>query len=158
MNVERIALAGWILECDPEMTRRLLTSLPEGASEACGCLHCRNFAAAREQVYGAEGRALLERLGIPLDREAEVYEIGPAERWGHRQYAGWFHAVGRVVRDPLVDKPPLGASFTQVGRSFRVFFTSKGSLIPEPLLLHPIVQLEFEAEVPWVLAEPTPDD
>src|SRR5688572_9596187 len=113
--MERIEIAGWILECDPEMTRRLLTSFPEGAPEACGCLHCRNFVAAREQVYGAEGRALLEKLGVPLDWEAEVYEMGPAERWGHRRYAGWFHAIGRVVRDPLVDEAPLGAPFALVG-------------------------------------------
>ena len=149
----RIDIAGWVLECEPEETVRLLAALPKGAPEACACLHCRNFAAARQSVYGPEFRGLLEALGVPVDREAEVYDCGPAERWGWRLSSGWFHAVGRVARDPLVDLAPSGQPFAVLDAALRVFFTSGGSLVPDVLVGQPVIQIEFETEVPWVLAE-----
>jgi hypothetical protein len=153
----RIELAGWVLECDPGATARALAELPAGAPEACGCASCRNFAAARQDTYGPEFRALLAALGAPPNREAEVYECGPAERWGWRRYGGWFHVIGRVVRDPLVDAAPVGRPFVALAPGFEVFFTGGGSLVPAVLKGQPVVQIEFEAEVPWVLAEPAPE-
>ena len=155
--MERIAINGWVLECDPDATRRALAAEPAGAPEVCGCLHCRNFAAAREAAYGPELRALLGQLGVPVDREAEVYDCGPAERAGYRLTGGWFHFVGRVVRDPLLDVEPAGRPFAALGPGVRVSFAPGGALLPDGLIGHPVVQLEFEGEVPWVLPEPAPD-
>jgi len=155
--MDHIEIAGWVLECDPEATRRALAAVPAGAPEACGCLHCRNFATARGATYGPGVRALLDRLGVPPDREAEVYDLGPAERWGYRQAGGWFHFVGRVVRDPLLDEEPAGRPFAALAPGFQVFFAAGGSLVPDALAGLPVVQLEFEAKVPWVLAEPAPE-
>lgn len=153
----RIEIAGWVLECDPGATAKAHAQVPHGAPEACGCAGCRNFAAARLAAYGPEFRALLASLGVPADREAEIYECGPAERWGWRRYGGWFHAVGRLVRDPLVDAAPAGRPFVALARGFEVYFAGGGSLVPEPFAGQPVVQVEFEAQVPWVLAEPAPD-
>ena len=154
--MDRIEIAGWLLECDPDATRRALTEVPAGAPEACGCLHCRNFAAARDDVYGPDLRILLTQLGVPADREAEVYDCGPAERFGYRRAGGWFHFVGRIVRDPLIDEAPPARPFVLLGPELQVYFVAGGALVPDALAGHSVVQLEFETEVPWVLAEPVP--
>ena len=154
--MDRIEIAGWVLECDAGATRRALAALPSGAPERCGCLHCRNFAEARDAAYGPVLLALLTRLGVPADREAEVYDVGPAERWGHRRAGGWFHFIGRVVRDPLLDVEPAGRPFAGLAPGLQVFFAAGGALVPDTLAGVPVVQLEFEADVPWVLPEPAP--
>jgi hypothetical protein len=92
-----VKFARWELECDPVFTRDIFGRLSTGPPETCACAHCRNFAAARNQVYPADVKRLFEVLGISMDREAEVYHthrIAP----GRHHYDGWFHFVGMIVR------------------------------------------------------------
>jgi hypothetical protein len=56
-----------------------------------------------------------------------------------------------------VDAAPVGRPFVALAPGFEVFFTGGGSLVPAVLKGQPVVQIEFEAEVPWVLAEPAPE-
>jgi hypothetical protein len=72
---------------------------------------------------------------------------------GRHLYAGWFHAVGTVVRDPLPAGDPA-AAVTHFGPDFRFYLAAAGSLVPPAFGDRTVVQVEFEATVPWVLAEP----
>ena len=152
--MERIDVAGWVLECEPEVTRAVLGALPAGAPEACGCLHCRNYALARPRVYGPRMRALLARLGVPEDRETEVYELGPGAAPGLRLYGGWFTAAGRVLRDPLADVPPAERAFVALDPGLEVAAAPGGVLAPDGFAGRPVLQLVFHAQVPWLLDEP----
>src|SRR5258708_33550427 len=94
--MKSVTFARWEIECDAAITRDLFSRVRSGAPERCGCTHCLNFAAAREQVYRVDVIRLLDSLGIPLDREAEVYHthrVAP----GRHHYGGWFHFVGRIL-------------------------------------------------------------
>jgi hypothetical protein len=155
-----VKFARWELECDPVFTRDIFGRLSTGAPEACACVHCRNFAAARNQVYPADVKRLFEVLGISMDREAEVYHthrIAP----GRHHYGGWFHFVGMIVRGSDAAKQ-IGTTsawsfdLDKISPGFRMGFTRRIGLLEAPFRGQPIVQLEFDAEVPWVLAEPEP--
>lgn len=154
-----VKFARWELEIDPAITRDIFGRLSTGAPEACGCAPCRNFAAARNQSYPADVTRLFELLGIARDREAEVYHthrIAP----GIHHYGGWFHFVGTILSGSDAAKQ-IGASawsfdLEEVSPAFKMGFTRRIGLLEAPFKGHPVVQLEFQAEVPWVLAEPEP--
>ena len=149
---------GWHLHSDVEATRKAYRLIEAGGPERCGCPTCLNFIAARHLVYPSEVEILLHRLGIAAGMEAEVYEIGPLDN-GMRLYEGRFHFVGRIQQEgPTIwdfDEqndgnprgPPDGISI--------LFFHDQPAVLPEPFRGQSIVQLEFQARVPWVLAEPS---
>jgi hypothetical protein len=86
---------------------------------------------------------LLDRLGIPLDREREVYHNCRLDS-GLHSYGAWYHFVGSVLsgeRDcaPNVEFGPIS-----------VYFHARPALLPEAFAGLPVVQLEVVAEVPWL--------
>lgn len=159
-SMNTVQFRRWELEYDPIVTRELFCRLPLGAPEVCGCTPCRNFAAARTQAYPAAATRLFELLGIAMHRESEVYHthrIAP----GKHHYGGWFHFVGTIVSGSDAAKQ-IGATaawsfdLEEVSLGFKLGFTRRIGLLKAPFKGHPVVQLEFQAEVPWVLAEPEP--
>ena len=158
--MKHIMFARWEIECDAGTTRDLFNQVLSGAPETCGCLPCRNFAAARASAYPPDVIQLLDSLGIPHNREAEIYHthrIGP----GRHHYGGWFHIVGRIVSGLDACKqigttrhgPVWGFDLVKVGAEFEMGFTHRIGLLKEPFQGHSVVQLEFQATVPWLLAE-----
>jgi hypothetical protein len=82
----------------PGGPRGVYNHVPIGGPEACGCSHCRNFAAARCQIYPAEVLSLFEELGTDFSKESEVYQMDRLES-GLHLFDGWFHCVGRIERE-----------------------------------------------------------
>lgn len=73
--MRRLECYRWVLLCDPEATRQCYAAIPSAGPESCGCLHCRNFVAARGGVYPDRVRDLFQELGIEPIREAEVAHV-----------------------------------------------------------------------------------
>jgi hypothetical protein len=140
--VDQIDLPGWRIEFDRAATVAAYEKLLVGGPESCGCDHCRNWANSRSKVYPADFAKMLNQLGIPLDRECEVYHNGKESDL--HLYAGWYHFVGRVVSGER--ECSANVSFVP----FSVFFHSKPALLPDAFAGQPVVQLEFEAGVPWL--------
>jgi hypothetical protein len=154
--METVQVKNWQLEVDPAATERAQALREAGGPESCGCLHCRNFATARNVAYPAEFVQLLGRLGVPPDRESEIYHCGEVEP-GLHFYGGWFHFVGRIVSGPdaLSGGPPACAiELEKISDRFSFGFTNKLGLVPTSFPAGTVGQLEFSAKVPWVLSEP----
>ena len=153
--LEKVNFGRWRLISDREATQRAYNSIQIGGPEACGCSPCRNFAAVRGQVYPVEVLSLFEDLGIDLRREAEIYHMGRLES-GLHLYGGWFHCIGRIEQEG----EEVGRFDLEAGPgSFKLYFHDKPNLVPAPLLVLglPLLQLEFNAEVSWVLEETEPE-
>jgi hypothetical protein len=146
---------------DRAATQQAFSAIEKGAPERCGCSYCRNFVAAREQVYSPPVVALLEQLGIDRTKEAETWQycrIRPRVQ----QYGGFFHFCGSLVSggDEMIQ---IGASawwhkidYAQIAPGFEAGISSRPSLVEEPFKSKPILELCFTAEVPWLIAEPEP--
>ena|SRR5579863_3079660 len=148
--MELLELPGWQILYDHKATVAAHAKIPTGGAESCGCDPCRNWAVSRVRIIPGEFRELLELLGIPLDREREVYHncrLGS----GLHSYAGWYHFIGQVLTGEHED-----TAIVAFGR-FSVFFHSSPALLPQAFDGTAVVQLEFEAEVPCLsqIAEPT---
>jgi len=146
----------WEIEVDTAETAEVQRSRPSGSPEKCGCLHCKNFVAVRDSAYPAEFLELLERLGIPVDRESEIYHCGEIEPRLHF-YGGWFHFIGRIVHGPeaLTGAPTGGPiELKPISETFSLGFTRQLGLVPKSFRADNLGQLEFSTKVPWVLEQP----
>jgi len=155
--MQRIRFGRWEVEVDIEATAAAYARRERGAPEECGCQYCRNFAQARPLIYTEPVVRLLDSLGVRPIREAETWqncELRP----GVHLYGGFMHAVGRIVSGEDVDEP-VGENATRprpepVTPGFRLGFGAEALLVPDGFPRSGLIRIEFDCEVPWVLAEP----
>ena len=153
--MELIRVRRWEVEVDAAETARVQAARDSGSPESCGCLHCRNFVAARHLAYPPEAIRLLKSLGVPENRESELYHCGEVEPGVHF-YGGWFPFVGRIASGPevLSGGPSGGAiELEEISNRFSIGFSRRTALVPGPFPADGVGQLEFSAHVPWVLSE-----
>jgi hypothetical protein len=141
---------GWRLEFDRDSTAEAYARAQPAGPSVCTCEPCRNWAATRERFLPTEFLELLHQLGIPLDREAEVYHNGRLKS-GLHSYGAWYHFVGRILVGGRE-----GASDAVYG-PLSVYFHSSPQLLPEAFVGQPVVQLEVVAEIPWLSDIPESD-
>ncbi|WP_068135009.1 hypothetical protein [Roseimaritima ulvae] len=141
--MDQIELPGWRIEYDRSATVAMLARMPTSGPDSCHCAPCKNWAATRRNILPVEFQALLEELGIPLDREIEIIHFGRLES-GQHFYGGWYHFVGHVLEGEQELAPHLRVD------SFAWFFHAKPALLTDASAGLPIVQLEIEAEIPWL--------
>ncbi len=129
---------------DRDRTAAVYESLEHGFADECDCLFCKNFVAQRHLVYPESFRALLAKLGLDPNKEGESFESGRVEDGCHL-YGGWFYFVGEIVT--------AGERTCSVPGShhFQFFFTAHPSAAA--FRDEPVLALEFEAHLKWVLAE-----
>lgn len=160
--MDQVTYKRWTLRVDREATLQAYAATPNGGSDECICLYCKNFAAAREHVYPEEFRTLLEQLGIDYRKEAEVWECSAAKS-RIRFYSGLFHFIGAIVSIDEREVPRcitlkqtnmrLAGGKEPIGDSFAVAFSDRRDLIHTAFEGLDLVQLDFDVEVPWVLDE-----
>jgi hypothetical protein len=92
----KVEIGRWKLECDPDETRRLYTETAGGAALTCGCPGCVNFDKVRDANFPVALRALLEPLGIDIDKVISVRRVAPLDS-GTSLYAGSFALAGKIV-------------------------------------------------------------
>jgi len=158
--MESIHFGRWQLSCDPESTRKAYSAVSMGGPEECGCEPCLNFAAARDQIYVPELVALLEKLGISANREIEIYHMARLES-GRHIYGGWFHFVGSIISGADAAKKVAEnvwqPDLEETSEYFSLGFSSRVALVRDSFKGLPLVELEFTAKVPWVLATTEPN-
>ena len=157
--MESVHFGRWELSCDPESTRKAYAAVSMGGPEECGCEPCLNFAAARDQIYESNVRALLEKLGVSPNREVEIYHTARLES-GRHLYGGWFHFVGSIISGADAAKQVAEnvwqPDLEKTGEYFSLGFSSRLGLVRKPFAGLSLVQLEFTAKVPWILAAAEP--
>jgi hypothetical protein len=149
----------WVLEVDPERTREAHSKVRRGRAEECGCEPCRNYIAARGHLFAGESLALLHDMGIDPAREVEAYHNARLAS-GLHSYGGWFHAIGKIVSGgecwrevaPDMRVPELESLSTHLA----VGFQSQCALVRESFRGLQLFQVEFQAELPWLISAPEP--
>jgi hypothetical protein len=145
--MELLELPGWRIEHDRSATAAAYARAPVNGPEMCGCDPCRNWAATRGRLLPEAFRGLLDRLGIPFDREAEIYHNCRLEA-GLHSYGAWYHFVGKVLFGERERSPNV------VFGALSMYFHSKPDSLPEAFRGQPVVQLQLVAEVPWLSEVP----
>jgi hypothetical protein len=132
--VERLVIAGFELEHDPEATRRAWATVSQGAAGSCGCALCRASLVGRAELLPAEVLELLPGLGLSLGRESELALLeGDPGRGPTRVLLAWAFA-GRLLRRPRGPGP--------------LEFREDPHFAPAGLLPGPLLSLEVECLLP----------
>lgn len=153
----RRTVSRWLIDHDPDATRRCYASLAFGTG--CKCNQCRNFDAAAGRTFPAQFIALADALGIDPAKPAELCHWY-REPSGLYVTGGWFHVVGSTVAGEDVlhwDGKNGTFRFEELVPGLEFGFSTRLELVREAFAGLPLLQLEFQTRVPWVLAEPEPD-
>lgn len=140
---------------DAEATRRVHALLASGGAERCGCLYCRNFAAARELMFPLPLQHALQSAGIDWRKESEAVHYGRLDDSGHH-YQVWINFVGSVENGTGFDLTPESGA----GPTVRIkAFNDADHYTPKPPAFdhHTVGRIEIEAALPWVLSEADPE-
>lgn len=147
----------WLIDHDPDATRRCYAAIAVGTD--CDCNQCRNFDAAAGQTFPPAFVALAHALGVDPAKPAELCHWC-REPSGLYLTGGWFHVVGSIVSGEDVMNWN-GASgtfrFEELVPGLDFGFSARLALVRKVFAGLPLVQLEFQTRVPWVLTEPEPD-
>ena len=110
----------------------------------------------RDHAYPPAAVALFERLGINPQKEAEIYHFFEDDA-GLQHYGVWFHFVGSIESAPELHQVVSGRYSGELfGANCRIGFRTAADLAPESFLGKPLVQVEFETVLPWILQTPSP--
>ena len=157
--METLVIRRWRLQSDPDSTRNAFANRELGSPETCGCTDCLNFAAARKHAYPSEILSIFDQLGIDSRKESEIWHYC-RETTGLHHYGGFFHFVGAVDSGKDAKEIVNGHvtfDFESIGNDFEFGFTLNVALVPKSFGNGHVVQLEFQAKIPWALDAPESD-
>lgn len=140
----------WIVDIEVDQTKVYYDNERDG----CDCIYCVNYLEASKH-FGAKIIDVFHKLGVQSSKPSHLSEYGMSKD-GLRLYNGSYHIVGRVIEGPFSTNNVLNKDNTFPVDNFIFTFEKEVSFVPEKLP-EPIIQLDFEARVPWVLNE-KPDD
>lgn len=152
MNQNKVTFSDWKLEVDKELTQHTYLKMDKASAESCGCSHCRNFAAQRENVYPPEIKELFNRLGIDFRKETEISHFTRLEN-GLHEYSGWFHFKGYFFGKDCAVRLPGGGytlDLMPITDKFSIGFTYDNALTNFEDKQN-LVQVEFACTIPWVI-------
>jgi hypothetical protein len=141
--MDELRIGDQLVRYDRELTLHAYAQIEKGGAEECGCSHCKNFAAQRALAYPGSIPVLLEKLGIDLNKEGEVYEVYAEGRTVH--YGGWFYFSGQLIAAGKY----LG---TESGTDFQ-FHLVDARYLPKPSVNFgdQVLAIDFTTTLPWIL-------
>lgn len=153
-------LADFIIDVDVERTRAFYkrTDMPT-TSECCTCWGCQNFDKAI-LTAPAIVTDFLSSLGIDPRKPAEAFSLtGEREADGTVWYNGWYHVCGTVQRWPDFEQTetriiirPEDCYRPDPSFRFEVIAVPGTDLVHKEMPT-PIIQLEFDTHLPFVLSD-----
>ena len=148
--MKQIRLLNWTLEIDASKTKEFY----EKAIEQCGCLSCINYREAARH-FKPSIVAIFTQLGINPSKPSHLSEFGEMED-KLRLYSGSYHLVGRLVEGEYCTDSNWNAANTAETGNFKIGINQELTFVPEALP-RPVLQIDFEALIPWVLNEKAAD-
>ncbi len=144
----------YTVDIDVEKTRQIYTLLPP-ITQGCNCDGCQNFEKAVDVLPNA-ARAFFDDLGIDLKKIAECY-VNCKNEDGTLLYGGFCHVCGTLIEgeNAWVSISETHSYYNTnlaypLSDNFRISFQENCFMI-EKQFKAPILQIEFEATIPWVL-------
>jgi hypothetical protein len=126
-----------VVEVDVDATAACYARIAGPFPEACECMYCANWVAARSSVVSEEVAQFLAQLGIPRTGEIEVYHTSGIHKANF--YGGWYNFVGRHVSGDLARTWQVGGIDFCVGTG--------NHAVVDAFAGHGVTELHFSCEV-----------
>lgn len=140
----------WVFEVNQELTEKTYQLIFESGADRCDCSDCKNYVSYRDSLFPGEIRKLLSDLKIDYRKEVEIMSFGRREN-GLHHIVGWFHFKGSILSEKMPGgKTGFTINFTKIAENFSIsFFNGDALTFFEDK--NGLVQVEFEAYIPWVI-------
>lgn len=146
--MKRIQLSNWIIDIDAEKTKEYYDGIR--VEDGCDCAYCRNYIKGCE-TFSEKVLEFYRMLGIDPRKEGEFMEFEATADDEHL-YMGFYHLVGEIVKEPS-DKREKWDDLNIIKiYNMKFTFNKDLDLVPEDFP-KPVIQLEFEVMLPWLLDE-----
>ena len=142
INMKRVRIGHWEIEHDKIATQNAYALLPT-IVQNCNCISCRNYYNACLQ-FPNEVLDFFSSLGTDPAKAAEIY----------------YHIMGNVlsgedVWQPVGTNHNVQAEMLRLADDYEIGFSYATDLVDENFP-RPVCQIEIAFRVPWVIAEPYP--
>ncbi len=135
----------WVLEVDVNKTKEFYNK----DIELCDCVYCENYMEACKQMDPCLLK-VLKTLEINPSKPSHLSEYGEVEDF--RLYMGCYHIVGNLVEgEYCTDSDWNGTNTAKIG-NFTLGFNKEFTFVHDEFP-SPVLQLDFEAKISWVLNE-----
>ena len=148
--MEQISLMNWLLEVDVEKTKDFYSK----DIELCDCLYCQNYMEACNHIDNSV-MEIFATFGINSSKPSHLSFFDEMED-GMRLYHMNYHIVGKLVEGAYCTDSEWNKSNTAEIENFTFGF-NKDLIFVHDDFPNPVLQLEIEARIPWVLSE-KPED
>ena len=147
------------LDIDVERTRAFYDT-GKAICTPCACPGCRNFAKARG-FFPEEVREFFHRLGVDPENPAEVTAFNSNDG-NMTLYNAFYHLCGTMLscgNSWIEDSPGCFQlelkDVHKLSDNFTIYFAEGCGLVHDDFP-RPVVQMEMEFEIPWLLEEANP--
>lgn len=145
-----VQVGPWTIDADVSATRKVYASTPSpGSPRDCFCQGCRNFLRLSDHALIPAFHRLLIALGIDPHKAAEIFEVTPPDH-GAIVYGGWFHCLGSILSGPA---PWPETRWFRLNQDWTLTVRYDDELAIYGFAHAHLVEVEFRARLPWVLAE-----
>jgi len=144
--MKNVCLQGWVLKIDAVKTKEYYDSIT--VEEGCNCDYCKNYIKNCKE-FSQEVLYFYNMLGIDPQKEGEFMEYYKPDTDKHL-YMGFYHLVGEIVKRPSLGTGKWDAPNVIKVCNVEFTFTNELALVPKNFP-KPVIQLEFEVELPWLL-------
>ena len=153
-----IKFDGSTVDVDVDKTRHFYEQSQQTLTEGCDCIGCQNFVKASSALSPAI-HAFFSQLGVDICKAPDMSAMyGEPERQ-ILHYWGFYHLCGNILagENPWVAESHGCTHWDpekayEVAPGCRVGFSEMCALVEEGFPA-PLIQMEVEIEVPWVLEE-----
>ena len=144
-------IGNWLIEFDREATENAYANITHGIT--CDCQLCQNYDKACS-AFPAAVRNFSDELGVDISKPAELMDFTFENNIANM--GGWYHIVGNYLDgdEPIAPKQSHRKTtemFTAAD-GFQIGFTNMVALVEEGFP-RPVIQMEINFSVPWVLDE-----
>ncbi len=144
-----------IVDIDAEATRKFCRE--HDMINNCACDGCENYrqwaaehcsSAIREQFrqFGIDDMRVFWELGLPYTDRAFYARHGKLHYWG------WYHVIGCIPKLTGDASRKVIKDCSQPAEDFQIFPAFRAELV-SPEFPRPVLQLDIQADIPWVLKE-----
>lgn len=148
--MKQLSIMKWLLEIEVDKTRAFYSK----DIDLCDCLYCENYMEACKHI-NSSAMEIFTTLGINPLKPSHLSEFGEIED-GLRLYIGSYHIVGKLVKGAYCTDSVWNETNTVEIGDFTFGF-DKDLLFVHDEFPRPVLQLRFEARIPWVL-DKKPED
>ncbi|AGK53674.1 hypothetical protein [Bacillus sp. 1NLA3E] len=149
--MEQLKIGSWTIEVDVANTKAFYDRQPP-ITQNWNSVFEQNYVLACD-TFPQEVKDLFHSLGVDPHKQGEVNEYKENEDGSHI-YGGFYFIVGKIISGPdfwINTEDDSMPNFETVS-GIQIAFTDELAMTPdEEDLQPPVIQLEFQLNIPWLL-------